>query len=875
MRADVCAIATCAFVMLADQANAQTGLSAPGVSHELAVARAARYGEIRYGIDVTLTAPFEKLQGRMQLRFDTQVVDRDAILDWRPQHGARLSLIEVNGEPYDAPRIEHEHLILPSALLKRGANQIDLAFEAPIAGAGTALTRFHDPADQSDYVYSLFVPADASSVFPCFDQPDLKARFELQVTAPVDWRVIANASEQQTPEQPMSDEQALRRTRFTITEPISTYQFAFAAGPFAAIHDPESGTRMFVRRSRVERAQPEAAEVLRLARAGARWLADYFARAFPFGKYDLVLIPELAYGGMEHAGATFLREDSVLFPFQPSQADRLRRAQLIFHETAHQWFGDLVTMRWFDDLWLKEGFANFMAAKMSAALVPELDAWNAFRVSKLAAYRTDVTQGTTPIWQPLPNLNSAKSAYGNIVYSKAPALLRQAEFFLGEDVFRAAVRDFVARHAYAAADWRDLLGAFEGQSGRDLKEWGAAWVLRRGLPIVRLAWETDNAGRMHNAVISQRDVLGEGGVWPMRLQVALADANGVVERIPVSLETSSLPLPQLDGRRAPEFAYANAGDYGYGLFLLDAASRSFLLQGIGHVDDPFLRALLWDALWESVRAVELPPLAYLDAVMRELPKEHDEVTTSTLLSRLQVVFRWYLSDVQQAEIAPRLEQTLDAMMMRGHSVGLRIVSFRAYATLAWSAQARDQLKRLFSGSLAVPGVTLSSNDRFRIVRRLLVMGDVDAQSLLAQQAAADTSDEGRRQAYAARAAIGAAQVKRDMFAAFLADGELPERWIADSLAPFNAVEQEQLTIAWLAPALQALPELKRRHKIFFVNDWLAAFVGGQRSAQALATVERALQDERALPVDLRRKLLEVMDDLQRTVRIRARWATPS
>jgi len=875
MRAEVYAIVTCALIMLADQAHAQPDLSVPGVTHELAIARAARFGAIHYSIDVTLAAPFERVQGRLQLRFDTQVVDRDLILDWRPQQGGRLSQIEVNGALYDAPRVEREHLIVPGALLKPGANRIDLVFEAPIAGAGTALTRFHDPADQSDYVYSLFVPADASSVFPCFDQPDLKARFELQVQAPVGWRVIANAPEQQPSEQPTDDEQALHRSRFVITEPISTYQFAFAAGPFVAIHDPESAARLFVRRSRVERAQQEAAEVLRLTRAGARWLADYFARAFPFAKYDLVLIPELAYGGMEHAGATFLREDSVLFPFQPSQADRLRRAQLIFHETAHQWFGDLVTMRWFDDLWLKEGFANFMAAKMSAALLPELDAWNAFRVSKLAAYRTDVTQGTTPIWQPLPNLNSAKSAYGNIVYSKAPAVLRQAEFFLGEDVFRAAVRDFVARHAYAAADWHDLLGAFAERSGRDLEGWGAAWVVRRGLPIVRLAWDTDGDGRMRNAVISQGDALNEGGVWPMRLQVALVDADGTVERVPVALETKRLPLPQLDGRPAPQFAYANAGDYGYGLFLLDAASRSFLLQGIGSVDDPFLRALLWDALWESVRAVELPPLAYLDAVIRELPKERDEVTTSTLLARLQIVFRWYLSDAQQSEIAPRLEQALETMMMHAQTVGLRIVSFRAYAALAWSPQARGQLKRLFSGAFAVPGVTLSSNDRFRIVRRLLVMGDVDAQSLLAQQSAADTSDEGRRQAYAAHAAIAAAQVKRDLFAAFLADGELPERWIEDSLAPFNAVEHEQLTIAWLAPALQALPELKRRHKIFFVNDWLAAFVGGQRSAQALETVARALQDERALPVDLRRKLLEVVDDLERTVRIRARYATSS
>jgi aminopeptidase N len=859
------AIAGWAAVMLGDQARAED-LAAPGVSRELAAWRAARYRDISYGLDVVLKAPFESLQGRLRLQFALAVVDGDLILDWRPEHAGALSAVTVNGFALSTVQLEPDHLRVARAMLKPGVNRIELDFAAPIRPAGTALTRFRDPQDQADYIYSLFVPADASSVFPCFDQPDLKARFALSGSVPAGWRIVSNAPELDT-----HDDEDGSLTRFAVTEPISTYQFAFAAGPFAVIRDQASAMRMFVRRSRAERARQEAVEVFRLTREGTAWLADYFARAFPFAKYDLVLIPELAYGGMEHAGATFLREDSVLFPFQPSQLDRLRRAQLIFHETAHQWFGDLVTMRWFDDLWLKEGFANFMAAKVAAALLPELDAWNAFRATKLAAYRTDVTLGTTPIWQPLPNLSSAKSAYGSIVYSKAPAVLKQAEFFLGDEIFRDAVRDLVARHAYAAADWRDLLGAFERHSGRNLQGWGSAWVLRRGLPIVRFNFDTDNQGRVRNAILSQHDALGEGGVWPMRLQIVMVDASGAAERVPVLLESESLQLPQLTGRPAPQFAYANDGDFGYALFLLDPASRSYLLQQIGQVQDALLRVLLWDALWESVRAAELAPVDYLDAVIRRLPEEREEVTASTLLSRLQIVFRWYLSDAQQSADALRLERAVEQMMVSGESAGLRIVAFRAYTALASSAQARAKLKELLSGESVISGVTLSSNDRFRIIRRLLVLGDVDAQALLAQQSAVDSSDEGRRLAYAARAAVADAQVKRELFAAFLRDAQLPERWIEESLAPFNAVEHEQLTAAWLAPALQALPELKRRHKIFFVNDWVAAFVGGQRGAPALETVQRVLH-ERSLPDDLQRKLLEAVDDLERTVRIRARYA---
>jgi len=367
---------------------------------------------------------------------------------------------------------------------------------------------------------------------------------------------------------------------------------------------------------------------------------------------------------------------------------------------------------------------------------------------------------------------------------------------------------------------------------------------------------------MQRVTLSQRDVLGEGGVWPMRVRLVLVDAAGAAEQIPMTLESISTELPRLNGRPVPRFAYANDGDYGYGLFLLDAASRAYLLREIGSVGD---------ALWESVRAAEQAPSDYLVALIRELATERDEVTINTLLSRLQIVFRWYLSDTQQAAAAPNVEQCLEQMMAGAPAVGVRILAFRAYAAVAWSEEGRARLKRLLATQHAIAGVTLSSNDRFRIIRRLLVLGDADAQALLVRQADADASDEGRRGAYASRSAIADAQSKRDLLGAFLTDARLPERWIEDSLAPFNAVEHEQITVALLEQALRALPELKRTRKIFFVNDWLGAFVGGQRSVLALQIVQRVLNQD-GLPDDLRRKLAEVADDLERTVRIRARYA---
>src|SRR5947209_12338170 len=267
-------------------------------------------------------------------------------------------------------------------------------FESPVSTSGSAVTRYLDREDNSEYIYSLFVPSDASTTFPCFDQPDLKARFSLNVGTLTAWNVITN-----TVAETVTRSGTNSFWHFRETEPLSTYQFAFAAGPFAEFKDDASpyGTRLFVRKSKAERAKRELQEVFRLNREGLKFFGGYFGHQFPFPKYDLVLLPEFAYGGMEHAGATFLREDGVLFPSDPTSADTAARAETMLHEAAHQWFGDLVTMRWFDDLWLKEGFATFMAYKPIEALMPEYKTWKvSHRRTQPPAYLTDVTKGTTP-----------------------------------------------------------------------------------------------------------------------------------------------------------------------------------------------------------------------------------------------------------------------------------------------------------------------------------------------------------------------------------------------------------------------------------------------------------------------------------------------
>ncbi|HYY96946.1 MAG TPA: M1 family aminopeptidase, partial [Pyrinomonadaceae bacterium] len=625
-----------------------------------------------------------------------------------------------------------------------------------------------------------------------------------------------------------------------------------------------------------ERARKELDEVVRLNREGVAFFEEYFGHKFPFPKYDLVLLPEFPFRGMEHAGATFLREEGVLFPSDPTAADLAARAEVILHEAAHQWFGDLVTMRWFDDLWLKEGFATFMAYKAFERVMPQLDAWKVFHLrTKPLAYLTDVTKGTTPIWQEIPNLSAAKSAYGNIVYRKAPSMLRQAEFYLGEREFRDAVRLFVKEHAYANASWEDLVGAFERTSGRRLGAWAEAWVKRRGMPDVRVRWTADRRGLIDRFEVEQRDALGEGGSWPMRLKLLLApEAPGAKpDVLTVTLPGAGVTkVPAALGKRRPAFVFANFEDYGYGRFMLDDASRFYVQPRIETVKDDFLRALLWGSLWDSVREAEMSPADFVGLAIKNAPRETDDVMLAFVLSRAQTAFTRYLSDAQQKALAPRLEGLLRERMLNAATPGQRITYFRTYREVATSKAALDDLNDILAGKLQVPGMTLRSRDRFDIIRALVAAGDARAPELLKKQSEADKTDDARRYAYAAGAAAPDASVKKRYFGQFVGDKELAESWIEAGFGPFNTPQQSALTLPYLEPALAELPTLKRTRKIFFVNGWLAAFIGGQCDARAAAAVRDFLAREQSLDRDLRLKVLEAADGLERCVRIRERFA---
>ena len=837
-----------------------------GIPRELARQRAARVSEVRYRLSFVLAPGALTASGKEEITFTLRDTSQSLLIDFRD---GRLAAMSVNGSPI-AATIENGHVELPASKLRKGENRISAQFATPIAAAGKPFTRYLDREDHTEYIYTLFVPMDASMAFPCFDQPDLKARFTLEIAAPRSWTIISNTEIEKTSD----DAPQTRRTAFRETLPISTYLFAFAAGPFRKMPAAPGLPGLYVRQSKIPQALAEAPEVQQIAAQGTTYLSNFFAQPFPFPKYDMVLIPGFPYGGMEHAGATFLREESVLFRTAPTRTDLLNRDILVLHELTHQWFGDLVTMRWFDDLWLKEGFAQYMAYQALASLKPDDNVWKRFYEQiKPAAYDIDSTQGTTPIYQDIGNLQDAKSAYGAIVYSKAPGVLKQLAFVLGADPFRDGLRLYLKEHAYSNAEWSDLVSSFEHVSGRRLNDWAEMWIRHRGMPQVDVAWSCQG-DRLASLSLSQHDVLGTADVWPIVTQVLLDDGADNQTTLRVDLSERSKSVPEAAGKPCPRFIFANDRDYAYGRFLLDARSRENVMASLGAMSDLFRRTLLWGSLWDAVRQADLAPRSYIALAADLLPRERDESLTQSTISHLATALHRYVPEHARKDLIPSLETIAADRMVNSPDPDLRIVWFRGLRALAETPAGLDKLKALLSGQLSVSGVELRPLDRWNMVTALIALGDPQANDFFDAERRRDPAGDGPKYAYIAEAARPDPQTKQKYFDDYLRNPSQspsqPEDWIEDSLGAFNYWNQSALTEPYLKPALEALGQIKRDRKIFFLVDWLDAFLDGQRTPEAQAQVREYLRTA-AIDNDLRLKILQAQEELDRTVAIRAKF----
>ena len=830
----------------------------PGVTLALAERRAATIFNVHY--DVRLAIPAERdrpVTGSVTASF-TLTETGPVIFDFA-QPADSVHAVRAAGEPVDF-EVRDEHVVVPAEAVSPGHNVVDIDFTA---GDGS-LNR------QDDFLYTLFVPDRARVALPLFDQPSLKARFRLQLDLPAQWRAGGNGS---LGAREMRGDRAL--LSFTETEAISSYLFAFAAGAFQVEEAERDGRRMamYHRETDRDRVERNAGAVFDLHASALAWLEEYTGIPFPFEKFDFVLVPAFQYGGMEHPGAIFYRAEAVLLDESATQNAHLRRASLIAHETAHQWFGDLVTMPWFDDVWMKETFANFMAAKIVNPAFPEVDHDLRFLLAHFpAAYGVDRTAGANPIRQPLDNLNEAGTLYGAIIYQKAPIVFAHLERLIGEDTLRDGLREYLAAHAYANASWTDLIAILDARTDEDLAAWSRTWVEESGRPRVEVALETDGDSIARLAV-RQSDPAEAGRIWNQRLDLRLGyggDANAPdVNALEIHLRDAEAVVPAAAGLLAPDYVLANGSGLGYGLMALDPRTRDYLLEELPGIDDALTRAVGWVSLWESLLEGEVEPEALIDLARRALTAETDEQNVSRVLGYLTSAYWRYLTPERRAVLAPDIEALLWRGPAAAGSRSLAAAWFGAYRNVALSEEAVARLERIWREEEEVPGVPLAERDFTALAQGLAVRGAPGSEAILTEQRDRIDNPDRRAAFEFVMPALSAEQEVRGAFFDSLRDpaNRAREPWVLTALRWLHHPLRARESVVHIRPGLDLLEEIQRTGDIFFPLSWLRTTLDGHQTAAAAAVVEQYLADRPDLAPRLRAKVLQAADGLLRAARI--------
>ena len=845
---------------------------AAGVPRDLAERRAEIVDSVRYDLRFAVPAEVEEpVRGRVRIAFTASDAGRGLPLDFEGPEGGVHSVL-VNGDTVPVRR-ERGHLFLPGSRLQRGRNEATVAFTA---GDG--------PLNRNDeFLYTLFVPARAHEAFPSFDQPDLKARYRLTLEIPAGWTAVSNTPA--ASEEPGAagggrggDDGGRRVVRFEWTRPLSTYLFSFAAGRF----EVETATRD----GRTMRALHRETDTARVARnretlfdlhaRALSWMERYTGIEYPFEKFDFVLVPSFQYGGMEHPGAILYDASNLFLDRSATRADRLGRASVIAHETAHMWFGDLVTMEWFDDVWMKEVFANFMAAKIVSPAFPELNHDLRFLLDHHpSAYAVDRTRGTHPIRQELDNLSDAGTLYGALIYDKAPVVMRQLETLIGEDAMRAGLGEYLDENRWGNAGWPDLIRVLDARSDEDLVAWSRVWVEEAGRPEVSVAVERSAGGdTVRSLTLRQEDPLGRGRAWTQQLRLGLGSPDGELRSVPVRLTARSQEVPEAGGAVSTRWVLPNAGGLGYGRFRLDSASRSALASDLPEIEDPVARAAAWLTLYEATLDGALPARRFLDVALRTLRREENELIVDQVLDDLRSVYWRFLGPDERARRAPEVEETLWRGLEEAGSSSLRAAYFESYRSVALTDAAVSRLRRIWAGEASVPGLELSTRDRSDVARALAVRGVEGARGILERQAARIENPDRRERFRWVMPALSADTAVRDSVFRALADPEnrAHEPWALEALSFLNHPLRAEHARKYVRPSLELLEEVQATGDIFFPGGWLDAALSGHRSPEVARTVRRYLEENPGLPRFLRDKVLQSADPVFRAARISGQGA---
>ncbi|MCT3757714.1 aminopeptidase [Elizabethkingia anophelis] len=823
-----------------------------GVSYELAQFRKSTLSNIKYELDLDIPeSKTDRISGTENLTFNYKKQSEVPLqIDFKENATSLLS-VSVNGQAIK-PVLENEHILIDQKYLKSEHNQITFKF---LAG-NSALNR------RDGYLYTLFVPDRARTMFPCFDQPNLKANYSLTLTIPEKWNAMANGVLKET-----TVKQGRKKMIFAQSDLLPTYLFSFAAGDFKYFKEKigleEAG--MLYRETDTIKIKNSMDSIYNLYRNSLAYYEKWTGIPHPFQKHGLVVVPDFQFGGMEHPGAILFQNSTLFLDKNATQSQLNNRSNLLAHEIAHLWFGDMVTMDWFNDVWTKEVFANFMADKSTGASSDKSVYDLKFLTTHFpAAYSVDRTIGANPIRQVLDNLQNAGMMYGPIIYNKAPIMMRQLELLIGEENFRKGISEYLRKYAYSNATWPDLITILDNQTPEDLQSWNKVWVNEPGRPIIDYTIKY-KGNKIENFKISQHPEHGDTQkLWPQEFQISLFYPDKI-EKVDVRFSEKQQDIPELKGMLKPLFVLQNSSGIGYGVFNVD----NDLISGFSLIKDPVSRASAYISLYENMLGGSgITPQELLHFFAGQLQKESTELNLRLITGYISGIYWGFLTESIRNKESESLENIVWNALHKQAAVNNKKNLFDCYQGIFRSRKAYDNLYTIWKSQTAPQGITLNDEDFTNLALALSLRNNNNNDLLQEQLTRIKNPDRINRFKIIMKAASSDKKI-RDEFFNSLAERQnrSNESAVGSALGYLHHPLRQHTSINYLPQTLELLKEIQKTGDIFFPDNWLRSTFSSYQNPKALTVVNQFIQQNPDYNSILKNKILQATENLRRAQKL--------
>ncbi|WP_282049631.1 M1 family metallopeptidase [Maribacter aquivivus] len=818
-----------------------------GVSETLATQRALQISNVHYNLSFEI--PNEQkapISTKLVLDFDLEQLQKPVFLDFK-EDTSKIKSIGINGTDVTILH-NNEHIILSKEFLVKGKNNIVIEFDA----GELSLNR------NEDYLYTLLVPDRARTLFPCFDQPNIKGVYTLNITAPNDWKVLCGSKEVK-----QTQKGKYTQHNFSASDQMSTYLFSFVAGKFESVSQKPVNMDMTLLYRETDSTKIEYSldSIFDLHQQSLSFLEKYTAYPFPFQKMDFAAIPGFQYGGMEHVGAIQYRESSLFLDESATANNKLSRAKLIAHETSHMWFGDLVTMNWFNDVWMKEVFANFMADKIMNPAFPNIDHQLAFMITHYPnAYGEDRTLGTNPIRQDLENLNNAGSLYGSIIYNKAPIMMRQLEAVLGKEAFQTGIQEYIKTFAFKNAVWGELIAILDKKTSTDMVAWSDVWVNNSSRPIFSDAIEYDGENKITSFKLYQKAEDSSNHSWPQKFEVLFLYPDKT-KTLTVNMIDSELMLEKAIGLSKPTSILYNSNAEGYGVFPIQEKD----LDIIPTINDQVARGYAYINVYENMLNGSITPATAIKLYSKGLINEKNELLIN-LISRYSTSIFWkYLTAEQRLFYQKEISEQVWSKLQEELPANIKKTLYSAYTSIGYTDISLDHLYKIWNKELLINNLKLNDDNYTELAMDLSLYGHQESESILktAEQAISN-NDKLNRFKFLLPSLSKDQQTRNDFFESLKQEeNRAKESWVANAMNNLNHPLHQKESIQYLRASLDLVDEIQKIGDIFFPKRWLSSTIGNYTSPEAYEILQNFLEENPDLNSSLKSKVLQASDDLRR------------